>query len=347
MRNLPNSLSIRLLKSITSGVICLLVIGLPFITILAYPPAAGASELTDELSQAVVRLQAHVPEDARTARNLGTLREGNGILIDKDGLILTIGYLIMESTQILVSGPEGHAVPADFVAYDHTSGFGLVRASQPFSAPPLPLGSSTDIDIGAPALVVSSHPYTPVTPARIVSKREFAGYWEYLLPGAIFTMPPHPHFGGAALVDTQGKLIGVGSLIVPDAFEAGTNDSPGNMFVPIDVLKPILDSLIKTGKSQQPAPPWLGLYPVKGSGRVFITRVADNGPAKTAGLKTGDIVIGVNEKRISDVADLYRKIRTSGAAGTTITLNIIPANASNLDIRKIKIKSIDRHDWLK
>ena len=160
-------------------------------------------------------------------------------------------------------------------------------------------------------------------------------------------MPVHPDFGGAALVDTQGRLIGVGSLMVRDAFEAGINETPGNMFVPIDVLKPILDSLTKTGKSQQPPPPWLGLYPAESSGRVFITRVADNGPAKTAGLKTGDIVIGVNDKRISNVADLYRKVRTSGTAGTTITLNILPANASNLDIQKIEIKSIDRHDWLK
>ena len=78
---------------------------------------------------AVVKLSIKTVPEARTAENLGAEREGSGVVIDDTGLILTIGYLILEAESILVVTGDGRVFPASVVAYDHATGFGLLRAA--------------------------------------------------------------------------------------------------------------------------------------------------------------------------------------------------------------------------
>lgn len=299
----------------------------------------------DETFSAVVGVFAHIPDDARTAGILGTRRQGSGVLIDDDGLILTIGYLIMESNEIVVVGPEGNQIMADFVAYDHPTGFGLLRARKSINAKSLKLGTSKTLDEGQPVLAVSFDGRDPVIAATVVSRRPFAGYWEYLLDSAIFTLPPHHQYGGAALIDSEGKLVGIGSLIVNDAV-VEARPVIGNMFVPIDTLKPILEDLIASGRRQAPVPPWLGVYTDEAEGRVYITGIATDGPAQEAGLKPGDIIIGVDGKRVSNMIDFFQKVRRQGDAGSSIRLDVLPIGAKDLTINRINVKSLDRSDWL-
>ena len=126
----------------------------------------------------------------------------------------------------------------------------------------------------------------------MVSRRAFAGYWEYLLEQAIFTAQPHPASGGAALISSTGKLLGIGSLIVPNA-ASPQQQVAGNMFILLDRLKPILGELLDKGRSSAPCRPWLGLYSQEIHGRLFVTRIATDGPAHSAGMKQGDLVVGV------------------------------------------------------
>ncbi|MBL6931832.1 MAG: serine protease [Rhodospirillales bacterium] len=299
----------------------------------------------DSTFSAVVGVFANVPEDARTAQILGTRRQGSGVLIDDDGLVLTIGYLIMEAEEIVISGPDGDQIQASFVAYDHATGFGLVRAMKPIRAAALELGDSKSLSEGEPVLAVSYQGRIPVIAASVVSRRPFAGYWEYLLDNAIFTLPPHHEYGGAALIDGSGKLVGIGSLIVNDAI---IQERPviGNMFVPVESLKPILADLISHGRRKPPVPPWLGVYTEEAEGRVFISRVTEGGPAQQAGLNAGDIIIGVGGKRIGTMIEFFQKVRNQGGAGTNIRLDIIPFDTRDLTINKVDIKSLDRFDWL-
>ncbi len=307
---------------------------------------AAEANAQDDAIRAVVGISALIPEDARTAEHLGVLRSGSGVVIDDDGLVLTIGYLIMEAERAAVTNADGNLVPAIPIAYDHGTGFGLLRATQPLGLKPVKLGNSADLAEGAPVIIVSKGGRVPVMAARVSSRREFAGYWEYLLDRAIFTVPPNPQYGGAALIDADGHLVGIGSLAVNDAVSDKTPVA-GNMFVPIDVLKPILSDLIEKGRSSAPARPWLGVYPNENNGRVFVRRVAAGGPAQDAGIKSGDIIMGVGGKRVKGMADFYRKIWARGSAGAEIPVDMLPIGAASLDIRTVTVKSRDRLDWLK
>ena len=296
----------------------------------------------DDLLSAVVKIRADVPPEARTARTLGTRREGSGVVIDDDGLILTIGYLILESSGAEIVLPDGGAVPATFVAYDHDTGFGLLRATAPIKAKAIELGSSRALSVREPLLVAGFGGRSGVAGAFLTSRRPFAGYWEYLVEDALFTAPPHPNFGGAALIGGDGKLVGIGSLMVPDAAEPNVS-FPGNMFVPIDSLKPILGDLLARGRSSVGPRPWLGLYTQEIGGRLKVGRVPVSGPAHKAGIRPGDLILGVGSKPVTGLADFYRKVWGRGKAGITVPLTILRGNVPT----EVSVKSIDRYDWLR
>jgi S1-C subfamily serine protease len=291
---------------------------------------------------AVVGVRATIPDNARTAGTLGTQRAGSGVVIGADGLVLTIGYLIMEAISTEVVLPGERVVPAEIVAYDFATGFGLLRTLQPLAIEPMALGDSGNLMERSEVLVATSDTSRPVIGALVVSRREFAGYWEYLLPDAIFTSPPHGAFGGAALIGRDGQLLGIGSLIVGDAGESGA-PLPGNMFVPIDALKPILDDLLATGRSKVAPKPWLGLSSEAVRGRVFITRVSPDGPAAKAGLTADDVIVAVRGEPVRDVADFYHKVWALGRAGIEVPLTVLTPKG----MAEVTVRSGDRYDYLK
>ena len=305
----------------------------------------ASPETLAQAVRAVVGLRAEIPADARTAASLGTERSGNGVVIDSEGLVLTIGYLILEATAVEVFEPGGGTVAATVVGYDHDTGLGLVRALEPLAAKPLRLGASSRLTRGDAVLAVSFGGPRPLSPAYIAARRAFAGPWEYLLEDAIFTVPPHPLYGGAALVGTDGRLVGIGSLAVGDAAAPGVL-SPGNMFVPIDGLKPILGDLLAHGRPST-SHPWLGAYTAETEGRLYITRVAAGGPAEEAGLKTGDIIMGIGGKRVKGMEDYFRKMWARGFAGVEIPVNVVRAGGPEMSIETVIVRSRNRYDWLK
>ena len=227
---------------------------MPDISRTAQPKPRDYAYDLEQTLNAVLSLRSEIPEDAYTASILGTEREGHGILIDDQGLVLTIGYLISEAVHVTLAAINGKVSQAQPIAYDYNSGFGLVRALEPLDVAPIEIGSSAAVAVGD-RMVVGGHGGTGQSlVAKVVSKREFAGYWEYLLDEAIFTAPPHPNWGGAALIDEEGKLAAVGSLFVQDAV-TGEQTMRGNMFVPIDMLVPILPELLAQGRTSTPAAP--------------------------------------------------------------------------------------------
>ncbi|NKB20218.1 MAG: PDZ domain-containing protein [Alphaproteobacteria bacterium] len=317
-------------------------VGIGLVFTSAQTVSAQAGFTVDGVLDAVVQVISKVPAEARTARSLGTNRDGSGVIIDSNGLVLTIGYAILEaeSTEIVLS--NGEKVSARAVAYDHASGFGLLRANKKLTVKPVELGSSDKLSVRDPILMVSHGGRKAALPGLVVSRRPFAGTWEYMLENAIYTAPPHPAFGGAALFSAKGKLVGIGSLIVGDAVEPG-HATPGNMFIPIDQLKPILGDLLEKGRAAGPHRPWLGLYPQEILGRIFVSRIANGGPAQTAGVKQGDLVVGIGGTPVTSLIEYYRRIWKLGNAGVSVPLDIL----QGAKVRSISVKSSDRYKWLK
>jgi S1-C subfamily serine protease len=319
------------------------------LTALAFPacaqeakPEAGAGRSLEDLVSSVVQIKTFINPDGRTIENLGRQREGSGIVIDDDGLVLTIGYLMVEAHAAEVITNAGRAVPATIVGYDHESGFGLIKAIEPLKLKPLVFGRSAEVKRSDPVLVASFGGSRMIAPAYVVAKREFAGNWEYLLDEAIFTAPPHPAWSGAALISREGRLIGVGSLIVGDAVGDGDNTA-GNMFVPIDRLPPILGDLIADGRPSSVPRPWLGVTTTEMHGRLFVGRVTADSPAEQAGLRRGDVIVGVNGEPASGMADFYRKVWAFGRAGVSVPLDVLQGSEK----RRVDVKSMNRLDHLK
>ena len=306
------------------------------------PAAADYEYDLDAALATVVGLRAMIPGDAFTAEVLGTERAGSGVVIRRDGLVLTIGYLIAEAETIWLSLADGRVLPGHVLGYDQETGFGLVQALGRLDLPALKLGRSAAARIGQRVVVAGAGGRAGALAARIVARQEFAGYWEYLLDEAIFTAPAHPNWGGAALIGPGGDLLGIGSLQLEQAGEGGASEHL-NMIVPIDLLPPILDDLLAIGRANRPARPWLGLYATTVEDRVVVVGTASGGPAQNADLQRGDIVLAVDGAPVDELAGFFRRVWSRGEAGVAVPLTIY-RDGRTLDL---SIASADRNRFFK
>jgi S1-C subfamily serine protease len=299
----------------------------------------------DTVLRSVVLLRAEVPEDAFTAPVLGTERTGNGVIIagpDRD-LVLTIGFLITEAESIWLTTNDGHVVPGHPLAYDQPTGFGLVLPLAPLKAPAITRGTAKSLRRGSRATVVGHGGRAHSLKVSVIAKREFAGYWEYLLEEAIFTAPAHPHWGGTALVGSDGKLLGVGSLLVQQQTSGEDETVNANMFVPIDLLEPILDDLVLMGQARRVPRPWLGMYASEQESSLIVAGLSQLGPAQQAGVQPGDIVLEVAGRPVTSLPQLFRAVWSLGSAGTRVPLTI----ERDSELLRIQVESANREDFLK
>lgn len=293
----------------------------------------------EKILESVVAVRTAIPDDAFTAPILGSVREGSGVVIRADGLVLTIGYLITEAEEVWLTRQDGKVIAAHALAYDQETGFGLVQALGPLDLPALELGNADSAKVGDDAFLADgSGEYVETT---IVARQEFAGYWEYLLDDAIFTAPAHPSWGGAALVSKDGKLLGIGSLRLQ--MSRGEEVADINMIVPIDLLPPILDDLITRGGVNKPARPWLGAYSAESDGEVVVMSVSEGSPAANAGLQQGDVISDVRDGEVEGLGDFYRKLWASGPAGAEVPLRIVRDGRDAW----LRVKTADRNSFLK
>ena len=298
-------------------------------------PRPRAERTVDALS--VVKLRSTAFAGARSAKTLGPQREGTGVVLDAEGLVLTIGYLILEAETIELSTADGTAFPATVVGYDSATGFGLLRSLRPLPITPVRMGQSAQVAVRERVLIVG---FDGVAPAVVVSRRPFVGFWEYLLDEAIYTAPATVNWSGAALLDHEGKLLGIGSLSVNDA--TGTDSQvPGNLFVPIDLLKPLLNDLVARGKSSARPRPWIGVQTQEVHGNVIVTRVSPDGPADTAAIRPGDVIVALGGELIKSQADFYTRLWSRGAAGVEVPLEVLRAGR----IQSVTVTSADRDNY--
>ena len=296
----------------------------------------------DRALSAVVGLRSIVPPDAFTAETLGTERLGHGVIISKDGVVLTIGYLITEAETVWLKLSDGRSVQGHVLGYDQESGLGLVQALARLDVAHLPLGDSSIVTIGTDVVIGGTGGRNNSVAAKVVAKQEFAGYWEYVLDQAFFTAPSHPHWGGTAMIGPRGELLGIGSLQVQQVRSDGKSEDI-NMIVPINLLKPVLDDLMKAGRPMRPSRPWLGVYATEVGNRIAIAGISDRGPAKSADLKPGDVVLQVGGAEVHNLAGFFRKVWSLGEAGVDVPL-IVNRKGRTLEV---SVQSGDRRKFLK
>ena len=306
------------------------------------PPDAKAYQHLVDAANAVVGIKVKALPNARSNESLGQERMGSGVVIGKDGLVLTIGYLVLEADQVEVTEAEGTSVPGVVVAYDHATGFGLVRPVAPLATKPIRLGTAGPVGQLDRLMIVSGGMEQTVSIATVVSRRRFAGYWEYLIDGAIFTAPPRLDHSGAALINKDGELVGIGSLFVMDALTPGER-LPGNMFVPVDLIVPILDDMVRTGGQKAAPRPWLGVNSLEEDGRVKVMQVNQESPADRAGIQAGDIILSVNGEAVASLEKFYNQLWRGGPAGTEVVLTVLHGP----NVRTVTVRSIDRHEFMR
>lgn len=271
----------------------------------------------------LVSIKTQIPEDAFSASLLGTERTGHGARIREDGLIATIGYVVHEAESVWIGGNDGTMVPGFVLGYDFESGFGLVKPMMALDGPVAELGTIETLDVGEACTVAASGGPAQMLEAEIVAKQEFAGRWEYLLDEAVFTAPQHESWSGAALMDSDGRLCGLGSLTI-QGFEVNGTPTVVNMFVPIDLLEPIVDEICEHGRRRAPPRPWLGVLAQEdGEDRVMIVGVYRNCPADRAGLKPGDVILSVDGAPVTGLSNLFRRIWSLGSAGVEVPLSVL------------------------
>lgn len=292
----------------------------------------------DSIQRSIVAVSATIPDNAYTAKTLGTHREGSGVVIRENGLVLTIGYLITEATQVWLTLHDGRIVAGHALAYDQETGFGLIQALGALDVPPVRFAESAAVKIGDSVTLIDGSRHA--VKSRIVARQEFAGYLEYLLDDALFIAPAHPSWGGAALIDAEGRLVGIGSLRLQ--MSRGGEVADINMIVPIDLLAPILDDVLNTGQVNRAPRPWLGAFSAEASGGVVVMSVADHSPAQLAGLKRGDVISEIRDGEVGGLADFYRKVWDSGPAGVEIPMRVIRDGRDAW----VRVKSADRNAFL-
>ncbi len=309
----------------------------------AVRPQAGDYRFDlDRALSAVVGLESEVPEDAFTAETLGTLRSGHGVLVREDGLILTVGYLVTEAETIRLTTGFGRVVEGHGLGFDQATGFGFVQALDPLDIPALKIGDSRAAGPGSKVVVGGVGGRANAVAGEIVSREEFAGYWEYLLDAAIFTGPHHPHWSGAAVIGAEGELLGIGSLQVERQTGPGGRASMLNMAIPVELLPKDLDRFI-AGLKTAPVRPWLGVFAHEVDGHVMIAGVAPGGPAHRAGLQIGDVVLAVGGTSVSSLADFYLALWSLGTSGVEVALRLRREN----DAFDLSVRSGDRRKMLK
>ncbi len=296
----------------------------------------------DTAYAAMVEVRAHIPEDAFTAEVLGTERAGHGALIRSDGLVLTVGYLVAEAETIWLTLSDGRAVPGHVIAYDYETGFGLVQALARLDLPVFELGDSDTVRSGDRVVVAGAGGPNAAVAAIIDGRSEFAGYWEYLIDDALFTKPAHPNWGGCALIGDEGKLLGIGSLLVQrGTSEDDTEDQ--NMCMPVNLLKPVFDDLMTTGRPGHPPRPWLGLYAADVANNIVVAGLSSHGPAADADLQVGDIILSVAGAKVTTLPEFFRHTWALGAARVVVPLQIFRDG----QVLEVEVQSADRHDFLK
>lgn len=262
-------------------------------------------KVVEKTQPGIVSFQAFIPEQCRSSEILGSIRQGTGVIINPQGHILTVGYLIMEATEVHVIFADDTVAQAEVAGIDFDSGLGMLRLKTALELSPLTLGNSARVADDQLTLTIggsTGEQSRIVTNGRIFAAEPFIGYWEYLLERAFYVVPQNPAFGGSPLLNIEGEVIGIVSLQL--------NQHQGmNLAIPVELLAPVERELITYGRvlSRRPKT-WIGVYHAPYTEGVIVIDVVAEGPAAKAGLQKGDVLTHLDETLLESEEHFLRQL---------------------------------------
>lgn len=292
------------------------------------------------LQDALFAVHALIPDTAVTADLLGTERHSHAVQVTPQGHLLTVGYSVMEASEVWLTNRRGQTAEAIVLANDHDSGIALLR-------PGVPLGSSFLETVGidslkeGAALQILVPEERTTHPVQLAAIQEFAGRWEYLLERALYTTPLFERWSGAALLTPEGKLCGIGSLALGIRPQGRQELEPANLFIPVELVMPHLDYMTLHGQKPGRLRPWLGALVEEHEAELYVVGIYHNAPAARAGLQPGDLILSVAGQPVSTMADFFRSLWRHGPAGTPIPLTV----SNGKDAREVVLDSTDRESY--
>ncbi len=255
---------------------------------------------------AVVGIRVEVPRDRPSVVTLGPERWGSGVIFDAaGGYALTVSYVLLDAELIEVRLRDGRKIPAKLVGLDLEVGVGVIKLEGTGPWPAAAFGDSTKAAVGdvTGTVGVSEDGALVATAGRIEAVRPFSAAWEYMLDRAFVVAPYNAAFGGGALVDSSGRVIGITSLRLGEAPYV-------NLAIPIEKFLPGKGELLDKGRvlSRRPRP-WLGLYTISHEGGgLIVAGVSPVGPARAAGFRRGDVIVRLNGEKVESQEDFYARL---------------------------------------
>jgi serine protease Do len=314
----------RQMKALMGAMLILMVLALT-VAAAAVDPASPFIE--DKKIEEITRTVA--PSVVKVEVRDGVFKVATGVVIDKDGDIITTALISPRDEKITVVTADGKRLAAEFKGFDTQTQLAVIQTTEKGLAP-IALGKSADVKPGAWIGVVGLSPEntTAVTQgivSSVASDKMRLNVW--VVPGA----------SGSPVVNDAGRMVGVlrGTYMdeQPVVFEfrerqvvgSGTVISRGEapsagmaLAVPVDIVTSVASDIIKSGKVQRG---WLGVSSTEKDGKVEIADVESESPAQLAKLKEGDIVVKVDAKEIASSAALQQEIRNR-KPGTDVTVRI-------------------------
>jgi len=252
---------------------------------------------------------------------------GSGVIVSKDGYILTNNHVISRAESITVKLADGRELRAVVVGADPESDLAVLKVNAR-NLPVAMLGDSNKLQVGELAVAIGN-PFglQQTVTSGIISAlgRSINRGNGQVIENLIQTDASiNPGNSGGALANSRGQVIGINTAIIPQGQGLG-------FAIPANTAKVIMNQLIKTGKVSRP---YLGVmgttmnaelafqYSLATDKGALILRVDPDSPAKKAGIKAGDIVVKINNKDITGMEDLQNAVRHY-KAGDAVTMLIM------------------------
>jgi S1-C subfamily serine protease len=292
-------------------------------------------ELVKRLLPSVVYIHTEVAPSHPSTKILGDERMGTGAVIGRDGLILTVNYVVMGGKTIEVSFERGRTQRAEIIAQDFDIGLAVLKVKRR-DLPAPPTASSETLTRGTPVFALASLGMRErrVAGGVVTYLGEFEAYWEYRLERGIVSSAANPGPGGGPLFTLLGQMVGVVSLNLSEI-------ARNSLAIPVECFEMNREELLRHGRMvSRPPRAWIGVFAHPLEEGVVVAGVVPNGPGARCGVQEGDVIVALDSQEVPTLKDLYLNLWRHGP-GDRIELEVLRDN----ELRVVHVTGGDRAEF--